>query len=66
MLTGEITGPRPVRGLLFFVLHGDLFEVIGLEDLAAVQALYVIHPVAPGYDLSAVVFTSGLHKARLL
>src|SRR5262249_46295087 len=66
MLSGEVGGPRPVRDLLFLFLHGHLFEVLCLEDLAAIQALHVIDPVAPGYDLSAVVFTSGLHKARLL
>jgi hypothetical protein len=34
--------------------------------LAAIQALDVIHAVAPGNDLGAVMFTSCLHKARLL
>jgi hypothetical protein len=55
---------RPV--LLFLILDSDLFEIIGFEDLAAIQALHVVYAVAPGNNLSAVVLTSGLHKARLL
>ena len=51
--------------LLFLFLNRHLFEVLGFENLTAVQALDVVHTVAPGDYLGSVVLTSGLHKARL-
>ena len=54
-----------LTGLLvvFFNCYG--FEVFGFEDLAAIQALQVFHPIAPGDDLGTVVIAWVLHKARL-
>jgi hypothetical protein len=53
----------PALLVLFFNCDG--FEVFGFEDLAAIQALQVFHPIAPGDDLGTVVLASVLHKARL-
>jgi hypothetical protein len=49
----------------FFFFNGNGFEILGLEDLTAIQAFHVIHAVSPRDDLCAGVFTRGLHKAIL-
>ena len=47
--------------LFFFDLHG--FKVFGLENLSAIQALDVIHAVAPDDDLGTGMVASGLHNS---
>jgi len=50
--------------VVFFNCYG--FEVLGFEDLAAIQAFQVFHAIAPGDDLGTVVLARVLlHKARL-
>jgi hypothetical protein len=49
--------------VLFFNCNG--FEILGFENLAAIETFQVFHPVSPGYDLGTVVLASVLHKARL-
>jgi hypothetical protein len=39
--------------IVFFFFDGDGFQVLGLEDLTAIQAFHVIHAVAPCDDLGA-------------
>jgi hypothetical protein len=53
------------RSLFFLFLSRYGFEVLSFENLTAIQALQVFHPVAPGDDLCTAVFTNLLHKARL-
>jgi hypothetical protein len=48
--------------LVLFDLHR--FKVFGLENLAAIQALDVVHAVAPGDDLGTGMVTNGLHTLR--
>jgi hypothetical protein len=52
------------QALLLLVLDFDRFQVLGLEDLAAVQTFHVVHAVSPGNNLGAIVVTSGLHSQR--
>ena len=48
---------------LFFVFLGfDGFEIFGLEDLAAVQALDIIDPVPAGENDRPGMLTNGLHN----
>ena len=53
------------RSLFFFVVfvNGDGFEILGFEDLAAIEAFNIVHAVASSDDLGAGVLT-GLHKDR--
>ena len=51
-----------VRRSAFLVVHAGGFQVFGLEDLAAIQALDVIYAVAPGDNFGPVMLTSGLHR----
>ena len=54
----------PALLVLLFNCYG--FEVLGFEDLAAIQAFQVFHAIAPGDDLGTVVLARVLlHKARL-
>jgi len=48
--------------LLVLVFDCYWFEVLGFEDLAAIQAFQVFHAIAPGDDLGTVVLASVLHK----
>ena len=48
--------------VVVFYLHG--LQVFGIEDLAAVQALDVVHSFTTGYDLGTGMVTSGKHKQR--
>jgi len=41
------------------------FQVLGLENLPAIEAFDVIHAVSPGNNLGTVVLASGLHNQRL-
>jgi hypothetical protein len=51
-------------GELFLVfLYLDRFEVFSLEDLAAIQALDIFYPVAPGNHLGSGMLASGLHNS---
>src|ERR1017187_1102716 len=60
---GDGEGPGYRRLLFFFLdLHG--FDVLGFEDLTAVQTFQVVHPVSSGDDLGACVL-AGLHMQRL-
>jgi hypothetical protein len=54
-----------VEGLFLFFLYFHGFEVLGFEDLTAVQTLQVVYAVSPGNDLRAGMFTSGLHRTTL-
>jgi hypothetical protein len=66
-ITVDLLEGKRARGQLpfFFFFNGDGFEILGLEDLTAIQALHIIHAVSPRDDLCAGVFTRGLHKAIL-
>jgi len=52
------------RLLLVLVFDGNLFQVLGFENLTAVKTLYVLDPVTSGDDLGTGMFTSSLHRAR--
>jgi hypothetical protein len=55
---------KPRDQLLFVVfVNGYGFEILGFEDLAAIEAFDIVHAVASRDDLGAGVFT-GLHKDR--
>jgi hypothetical protein len=60
-MSGRGAATRGGLFLFFFDLHG--FKVFGLENLAAIQALDVIHAVAPGDDLGTGMVASGLHNS---
>jgi hypothetical protein len=59
---------RAARGLFFLggFLSGGGFEILGFEDLTAIQALDVIHTIASGEEFSSLMRTRGLHRARLV
>ncbi len=55
---------RAIRRLFVFFFNSYGFQVLGLENLAAIETFDVFHAVAPGDDLGTVVLTSGLHKKQ--
>ena len=52
-------------GWIVIVVDGYGLEIFSLEDLIAVQAAYIIYPVAPCQDLGAGMLTT-LHKNHRL
>ena len=52
------------RKLLVLFLNCYGFEVLGFENLAAIETFNVLHAVTPGDDLRTGVVTSGLHKSK--
>lgn len=52
-------------GLFFLLVSGNRLEVLSLENLAAIEALHVIHAFAARQQRRAVVITSGVHKRDL-
>jgi len=50
---------------VFFFFDGDGFQVLGFEDLAAIETFHVIDAVAPCDNLGTVVLASGLHKGNM-
>jgi len=52
-----------MAGLFFFVLDFHWFKVLSLEDLAAIETLYVFHAISTGDHLGAGMVTSGLHNS---
>jgi hypothetical protein len=52
-------------GLFLFFLDFHGFNVLGFEDLAAVQTFHVVYAVSSGDDLGAGMLAGGLHKQRL-
>jgi len=67
--TGNAAAAASVRaGERLFVLFfncGNWFEVLGFENLAAVETFNVFHAVSPRYDLGTGMLACVLHKARL-
>jgi hypothetical protein len=61
MLSEEAGG-----GLLFVLFGVDRLEILGFEDLAAVEAFHVLDAVAAGNHLGPGVFANGKHKTALL
>jgi hypothetical protein len=55
--------PLPAR-LFFFVVDGELLQVLGFEDLIAILASQVIDPVTTHQKLRALVLTAR-HRCRL-
>jgi hypothetical protein len=49
-------------GLIFLFLDGNGFEILSVEDLAAIQAFHVIDAISPSNNLGFGVGTDGLHK----
>ena len=49
-------------GLFLFFLDFHGFKIFSLENLAAIQTLYVVHAVSPGDHLRTGMVTSGLHN----
>jgi hypothetical protein len=54
-----------MKGLFLFVLYFHGFEVLGFEDLTAVETFDVVHSVSSGNDLGTVMVASGLHRTTL-
>ena len=50
---------------LFIVVDGNLFEVVGFENLIAVEAPQVIDPVTPHQEFRALVLTSW-HRTQII
>ena len=48
--------------LFFFVAGSKGFEVFGLEDLAAIETLDIVHAIAAGEYLGTGVLAGSLHK----
>jgi hypothetical protein len=62
LLAGRV---EPRDQLLFVVfVNGDGFEILGFEDLAAIQTFDIIHAVTSRDDHGAGVLT-GLHKTDM-
>jgi len=51
--------------LLLFSLNGDGLQVFSFEDLAAVEALNVVHAVSTGEDDCTFMLAGGLHNQHL-
>ncbi|MBV9506019.1 MAG: hypothetical protein JO323_13545 [Acidobacteriia bacterium] len=51
--------------LLFVFFDLDRFEVFSFENLAAIETFHVVHAIAPGDDLRAVMITGDWHKTAL-
>ncbi|HEY1757248.1 MAG TPA: hypothetical protein VGG72_17875 [Bryobacteraceae bacterium] len=47
-----------MRLFLNLVVRGDLLQVVGLEDLIAVQTTDVIDPIAAHQEFRALMFTA--------
>jgi len=49
---------------LFFgvVVNGNLFQILGLENLTAVQAVHVVDPIPPHQELGTFMLTAGHGK----
>jgi hypothetical protein len=54
------------RFLFCFVVKGNLLEVVGLEDLVAVQAPDVIDPISPHHEFRALMLTARHIKQIIL
>ena len=50
-------------GLFLFFLDFHGFKILGLENLAAIETLQVLHAISPGDHLGAGMVTSGLHNS---
>jgi len=42
------------------------FEILGFENLTAVQAFDIVYAVASGEELGSLMRTRGMHRARLV
>ena len=51
--------------LLLFGFDSDRLQVFGFEDLAAVEALNVVHSVSTGEDDCILMLAGGLHNQHL-
>ena len=51
--------------LLLIGLYGDRLQVFGLEDLPAIEALHVVHPISTGEDDCSFMLAGGLHIQKL-
>jgi hypothetical protein len=52
--------------LVFLVgFSGDWLKILGLEDLAAIEALYVVHAISTGEDNRLFMLAGGLHNQHL-
>src|SRR5665213_2647366 len=52
----------PARLFFGFVVCGNLFKIVGFEDLTALDAVHVVDPVAPHQEFRANVLTAGHTK----
>ncbi len=48
-------------GLVVFVVGGDRLQVLGFKHLVAIQAAYVVDPIASRHNLGSRVW-AGLHN----
>ncbi len=56
---------RGDAGLFFLSLGGNRLEIFGFEDLAAIEAFHVIHPIAASDDDGFLMVAGGRHKSTL-
>ena len=54
-------------GALVFLVgfSGDWLKIFGLEDLAAIEALHVVHAISTGEDNRLFMLAGGLHNQHL-
>jgi hypothetical protein len=48
--------------LLVFGFDGDRLKILGFEDLAAIEALDVVHAITAGDDNCFLMLAGGLHR----
>lgn len=55
------------RGALVFFIGfgGDWLKILGFENLAAIEALHVVHAISTGEDNRLFMLAGGLHNQHL-
>jgi len=52
--------------LVFLIGFGrDWLKILGFEDLAAIEALHVVHAISTGEDNRSFMLAGGLHNQHL-
>ena len=69
MARSKCSGLRSLLLTKFFVrvvVDGNLFQIVGLENLTAIHAVHVIDPIPPHQEFRALVLTARHRKLDYL
>src|SRR5512143_2138388 len=55
----------PARFFFGFVVYGNLFQIVGFENLTTVHAVHVVDPIPAHQKFRAVMLTGWHSKAKL-